>query len=341
MCKMVIMGKRKDRATKASALMESIRQSVGSASSSSHPTPMPVGIVPPGAPPLIVQLPIVDTSSTRSPSSTPALESAKRIVNNACLKVRNLTGQKIKLEYCPRVKGPSVRGLNNLVTHDIGSAIVNLVGMRARMLYDLDQEEKWKVWNAIEEGTKRYKDWKYQCHKAYMKEWPSGIPLYFIGREDQWEFLCEHFESDAFKRLSFTNKRNRGEKTMHHHTGSSLIIYIMEELKIQGEQLPIIKGFENTYVYVREGDEVITKHYNDMVDEVNKQNDAFKEQHPDTTEEEIMESVQSQQIEVLGMVLKTWKEKEIRGMGRGGERDLSHGSNGSTSQSLPPIVDEQ
>ncbi|KAL6228368.1 hypothetical protein ACLB2K_002318 [Fragaria x ananassa] len=80
---------------------------------------------------------------------------------------------------------------------------------------------------------------------------------------------------------------------------------------------------------------------NDMVDEVNKRNDAFKEQHPDATEEQIMESVQSQQIEVLGRVLKTRKGKEIRGMGRGGERDLSHSSNGSTSRSRPPRVDEQ
>ncbi|KAL6213778.1 hypothetical protein ACLB2K_013220 [Fragaria x ananassa] len=126
---------------------------------------------------------------------------------------------------------------------------------------------------------------------------------------------------------------------MHHHTGFSPIIYTMEELRIQSEQLTIIKDFEKTYA--REGDEVTTKHYNDMVDEVNKRNDVFKEQHPDATEEEIMESVQFQQIEVLGKVLKTRKGKEIRGMGRGGERDLSHSSNCSTSRSRPPRVDEQ
>ncbi|KAL6222333.1 hypothetical protein ACLB2K_005725 [Fragaria x ananassa] len=80
---------------------------------------------------------------------------------------------------------------------------------------------------------------------------------------------------------------------------------------------------------------------NDMVDEVNKRKDALKEQHSDATEEQIMKSVQSQQIEVLGMVLKTHKGKKIRGMGRGGERDLSHSSNGSTSCSRPPRFDEQ
>ncbi|KAL6200256.1 hypothetical protein ACLB2K_030038 [Fragaria x ananassa] len=47
----------------------------------------------------------------------------------------------------------------------------------------------------------RCKDWKYQCHKTYLKEGPSDMPSDFIGREDQWEFLCEHFESDAFKTL--------------------------------------------------------------------------------------------------------------------------------------------
>ena len=78
-----------------------------------------------------------------------------------------------------------------------------------------------------------------------------------------------------------------------------------------------------------------------MVDEVNKRNDAFKEQHPDAMDEHIMESVQSQQIEVLGMVLKTRKGKEIRGMRRGGGRDLIHSSNGSTSRSRPLRVDEQ
>ena len=50
---------------------------------------------------------------------------------------------------------------------------------------------------------------------------------------------------------------------------------------------------------------------NDIVDEVNRQNDEFKEQYPDATKEEIVESVQSQQIEVLGTVLKTRKGKDI------------------------------
>ncbi|KAL6220072.1 hypothetical protein ACLB2K_007829 [Fragaria x ananassa] len=216
----MFFGKRKDRATKASALMDSIQQSVGSAGSRSQPTPMSAGTVPPGAPHLIVRPLLVDSSSTGSPSSIPAPESKRCIVGNARFKVRSptsptlkkkrglcsgkktedivaQTGQKIKLEYFPRVKGPSVRGINYLVTNDVGSALRSLVGTRAMIFYDLDQEEKWKVWNAI-------------------------------------------------LRLFLINKRNREEKTMHHHTGSSHIIYTMKELRIQGEELPVIKGFEKT-----------------------------------------------------------------------------------------------
>ncbi|KAL6193968.1 hypothetical protein ACLB2K_035052 [Fragaria x ananassa] len=314
---MVIMGKRKGRATKANDLMESIRQSVGSASSSSHPNPMPAEIVPPGGPPLIVRRPIVDSCSTGSQSAfvtatetATAPEAARRIVGSAQIKLRprkrggifvlerrwrisfNKTGQN-KLEYCPRVKGPSVRGINSLVAHDIGCAIRSLVGMRASTFYDLGQTEKWKVWNAMSamfnwilmRAQERYKDWKYQCHKAYLKEGSSGMPSDFIGREDRWDFLCQHFESDAFKKLSLANKRNREEKTMHHHTGSSSIIYTMEEFRIQGEQLPIIKGFEKTYV--RAGDEDTTKKY--QLQEVQQCYEQRLKESEDRAQEQLIE----------------------------------------------------
>ncbi|KAL6209688.1 hypothetical protein ACLB2K_020628 [Fragaria x ananassa] len=124
--------------------------------------------------------------------------------------------------------------------------------------YDCDENDEPMFNWILKRAHERYKDWKYQCHKAYMKEGLCGIPSDFIGREE-WEFLCSHFELDEFKRLSLANKWNRAEKTMHHHTGSSPIIYTMEELRIQGEQLPIIKGFKKTYV--RAGDEDTTKKY--------------------------------------------------------------------------------
>ena len=45
----------------------------------------------------------------------------------------------------------------------------------------------------------RYKEWKWQCHNVYQEHGPEGMPTEFYGREDEWAFLCTHFESDAFK----------------------------------------------------------------------------------------------------------------------------------------------
>ncbi|KAL6213502.1 hypothetical protein ACLB2K_012949 [Fragaria x ananassa] len=162
------MGKRKDQATMVSALIESIRQSVVSASSSSHPSPMPAGTVPPGAPPLdraaLLQLTLVQRDLHQRLQPHPNLQDALLAALESKLEAQHKrglcsgnkmediiqqTGQKIKMEYCPRVKGPSVREINSLVAHDIGCAIRSLVGMKARTFYDLDQTEKWKVWNAM------------------------------------------------------------------------------------------------------------------------------------------------------------------------------------------------
>ncbi|KAL6225123.1 hypothetical protein ACLB2K_003975 [Fragaria x ananassa] len=261
---MPIIGKRKQRSERAQQMMEALCNQA----TASQPTPLPPGRVPPRAPPLLIRPPFIpsDTTSTigattgtTEASSTSASETSRPIPSARCKakapttapapkKKRGLcfgkkaediiqqTGQKIKLEYCPRVKGPSMRGINSWVAHDIDCAIRSLVGMRVRMFYDLDQTEKWKVWNAM-----------------------TG--------------------------LSLANKRNRREKTMHHHTGSSPIIYTIKELKIQGEQIPIIKGFEKTYVM--EGDEVTTKHY--QLQEVHERYEQRLKESEERAQQQIQE----------------------------------------------------
>ncbi|KAL6225976.1 hypothetical protein ACLB2K_004824 [Fragaria x ananassa] len=186
------------------------------------------------------------------------------------------TRQKIKLEYCPCVKGPSVRGINSLVAHDIGSAIRSLVGMRARTFYDLDQEEKWKVWNAMspkyewDENDEPMFNWILK--RAHERDSPwqtSGT----VGRR-----LCTTTRGLL---LSSTQWKNSEYK------GSSFQLSRVLRRPMSGQ--------------------------NDMVDEINKLKDAFKEQHPDATEEEIMESVQSQQIEVWVRCSKLGKERRSDG----------------------------
>nr|XP_011461729.1 PREDICTED: protein diaphanous homolog 2-like [Fragaria vesca subsp. vesca] len=79
-----------------------------------------------------------------------------------------------------------------------------------------------------------------------------------------------------------------------------------------------------------------------MLSEVESRKTDLKKINPEATEEEMMEIIQSQQIDVLDVVLDKRKGKEIRGMGRGGERDLSQSSSGSTLRNrAPPNQDRE
>lgn len=74
-----------------------------------------------------------------------------------------------------------------------------------------------------------------------------------------------------------------------------------------------------------------------MLAEVESRKTDLKKINPEATEEEMMEIIQTQQIDVLDAVLDKRKGKEIRGMGRAGERDLSQSSSGSTLRSRAPL----
>ena len=79
-----------------------------------------------------------------------------------------------------------------------------------------------------------------------------------------------------------------------------------------------------------------------MLAEVESRKTDLKKINPEATEEEMMEIIQTQQIDVLDAVLDERKGKEIRGMGRAGERDLSQSSSGSTLRSrAPPNQDRE
>ena len=79
-----------------------------------------------------------------------------------------------------------------------------------------------------------------------------------------------------------------------------------------------------------------------MLAEVESRKTDLKKINPEATEEEMMEIIQTQQIDVLDAVLDKRKGKEIRGMRRAGERDLSQSSSGSTLRSrAPPNQDRE
>ncbi|KAL2554979.1 putative transposase [Forsythia ovata] len=49
---------------------------------------------------------------------------------------------------------------------------------------------------------------------------------------DQWVELCNHFNSDKFRKSSFANIENRSKKKYNHRTGSCPLSYIVEEMAV-------------------------------------------------------------------------------------------------------------
>ncbi|CAL1402259.1 unnamed protein product [Linum trigynum] len=88
---------------------------------------------------------------------------------------------------------------------------------------------------------KRFLNYKYTCHKHYKElEDPTKArlnPPEGVKQED-WEALCEHFESDRFKGRSTNNIQNKAKQQYAHTTGAKSHdqrVYEMEQKKLAAQ----------------------------------------------------------------------------------------------------------
>ncbi|KAL6200366.1 hypothetical protein ACLB2K_030148 [Fragaria x ananassa] len=65
--------------------------------------------------------------------------------------------------------------------------------------------------------------------------------------QDEWDWLCWHFESPDFKTQLAANTINRGKKELEHHTRRLPIIYRVVTTKKKGEEFPVIPVYTETY----------------------------------------------------------------------------------------------
>ncbi|KAL6222967.1 hypothetical protein ACLB2K_006357 [Fragaria x ananassa] len=104
------------------------------------------------------------------------------------------------------------------------------------------------MWAWLEEKTSTiYRDWKGDFSRHYKKYGRETIPPDLIHRQDEWDWLCWHFESADFKTRSAANTTNRGKKESEHHTGRLPIIYRVVHHKEKGEEFPVIPAYTETY----------------------------------------------------------------------------------------------
>ncbi|KAL5975110.1 hypothetical protein ACLOJK_031786 [Asimina triloba] len=96
-----------------------------------------------------------------------------------------------------------------------------------------------------------YNRFRNYCHTHYLRIKDSGTDprqhSYRDVRQEDWEFLCDHFESESFKKRSITNKSNRGKLEFSHCMGPKSFIMALNEKekmmeiqkKVQEEESPM------------------------------------------------------------------------------------------------------
>ncbi|KAL6199401.1 hypothetical protein ACLB2K_029185 [Fragaria x ananassa] len=184
------------------------------------------------------------------------LDKVKRIV-----KVSGL----IEVVYDDFIRGPSSSSVNSLLVNSIGGIIRSKVKLSAGNWECIGDSEKKKLIDGltpyfkIDFGYKRmwawledkagtiYRDWKWDFSRHYKKYGRQTIPPDLIHRQDEWDWLCWHFESPDFKTRSAANKTNRGKKESEHHTGRLPIIYRVVHHKEKGNEFPVIPAYIETY----------------------------------------------------------------------------------------------
>ncbi|WCJ39778.1 hypothetical protein M5689_020740 [Euphorbia peplus] len=79
----------------------------------------------------------------------------------------------------------------------------------------------------------RFKQYKHSCHNHYKKYTPEDAkknPPEDVTQDD-WVHLCDHFESDGFKKQSGANKLNRAKSQVPNRTGSKSFAQRISEMQ--------------------------------------------------------------------------------------------------------------
>ncbi|XP_022886749.1 uncharacterized protein LOC111402602 [Olea europaea var. sylvestris] len=136
---------------------------------------------------------------------------------------------------------------------------------------------------------------------------------------DQWVELCNHFNSDKFKKASSANIVNQSKKKYNHCTSSRLFSYTAKEMAEDGSKFPEVDTFEFAYarknkcwtynVAKAQHDEMLVKEYEYLIQK------AKEHQLPkDIRLQEIPVDDPDAEIDIMMSVLGTKPGRQIRGL---------------------------
>ncbi|KAI3985036.1 hypothetical protein MKX01_004804 [Papaver californicum] len=111
------------------------------------------------------------------------------------------------------------------------------------------------IWNFMHVSTgKRYNSYRGLMSKYFKEskfetiEEAKAMPYLGVS-QDKWEWLCDHFSSDEFKKRSLAGSSNR-EKVQYNHCSGSMAFAVRHEMKKQLGDHSSIQVFYETHTKV-------------------------------------------------------------------------------------------
>ncbi|KAL2501452.1 uncharacterized protein Fot_35300 [Forsythia ovata] len=186
-----------------------------------------------------------------NPDDVPTRGACKQIKTSHIVRT---TREKIRVLYNSVSRRATSSRVHSLLVHDIGAIIRSHCPMNTCYWWSISPTEKKDLMdeitmnfeisltdsrfanyiNSLNNG--RYREFKaelsayYKLRKSH-EDALANSPLEMLERGvDQWVELCNHFNSDKFKKASLANIENRSKKKYNHRTDSRPLSYIVDEM---------------------------------------------------------------------------------------------------------------
>ncbi|KAL2486650.1 Uncharacterized protein Adt_31406 [Abeliophyllum distichum] len=279
----------------------------------------------------------------RTPNDVPTRGACKQIKTSRIVRT---TREKIRVLYNSVSRRATSSIVHSLLVHDIGAIIRSHCPMNTCYWWTISSSEKKDLMDEITANFEidskdlrltnyinrlyngRYREFKAEL-SAYYKSCKThddalaNPPSEMLDRGvDQWVELCNHFNSDKFRKASSANIENRSKKKYNHRTGSRPLSYIVEEMAEDGSKFPEVDTFEFAYAGKNkcwtdsaakaQHDEMLTKADEYLAERANEQ------QLPDDTPlDEIPVDDPDAGLKIMMSVLGVKSGRQIRGLGDG------------------------
>ncbi|KAG6499844.1 hypothetical protein ZIOFF_039639 [Zingiber officinale] len=190
----------------------------------------------------IEHLPVLDTPIDDSSSSGRPIRRETRGTHSDRLRCQISDRGRLPVTFRQSDGHPIDPNAASFMT-ELGLSVKKFAPLQAKSWKHIPAENKRMIYDRISEGSSsimketdrlmsaRYRDNRSKIHNHYKKlshlppaERRQHIPIEFCETQDDWDYMCTLFESEAFQKRSAIKVENRGKLPYNHRGGSKSFI---------------------------------------------------------------------------------------------------------------------